>query len=289
MDSTLSTLPCRTRSPKFGREEAKSLVLCPAWNKGRAKPQGHHSFEPLPLNTFLLLMFSQCGEGLRRRGEKPASRAHILTPPKLSFLVEPVAVCVSSVEEAFWAFRVRADTFSHQHFCPVPTTAAPRSEAEAPMHHGQGFESDSALSLTPRAHSLEFWTPPQELTRGMLLLSYQLSTGWSSCSAIRDCGCQCLRQWASLTTNATVRHRACSDAFRELLGCCVPSLFFINNQMFVKRLQPIRQRITPLRICTRHFHFCYSFRHIIDAQLWNDLPQLGFNRAHRCRKRDPCQ
>ena len=126
-------------------------------------------------------------------------------------------VCTSSTrisEEAFWAFRVRADTLTHQHFHPVPITAAPRSEAEAPMHHGQGFESDSALSKRPRAHSLEFWTRPQELTRGMFLLSHLQKTGWSSCWAIRDCGCQCLRQWASLATNTMLRHRACSGLQR---------------------------------------------------------------------------
>ena len=65
------------------------------------------------------------------------------------------------------------------------------------------------------------------------------------------------------------------------------SLFFIIKQIFVKRLQPIRQRITPHRICTRHFYFCHTFRHILDAQLWNNLPQLGFNLAYRCRKRYP--
>ena len=57
------------------------------------------------------------------------------------------------------------------------------------------------------------------------------------------------------------------------------SLFFIINQIFVKRLQSIRQRIIPHRICTRHFHFCYPFQ----AHHWRTTLE-GFNRAYRCHK-----
>ena len=63
------------------------------------------------------------------------------------------------------------------------------------------------------------------------------------------------------------------------------SLYHLLNWLVREFLVEIHTAKTGLLRCCL---YSYSLKHFIDAQLWNGLPQLGFNRAYKCRKRFPC-
>ena len=70
-----------------------------------------------------------------------------------------------------------------------------------------------------------------------------------------------------------------------------PSLFLCTNHHCQSWTLSRRSKL----FCVVLFHphllllVCDAHGIIIDARLWNDLPQLGVNQSYQCRKRNPCQ